>query len=250
MVRLGLNHVRSYNHDDEYTRIAKRLCLFLRKATEYRLVHEELGEWYGKSCANIGSFNLLVSTLVTFAVNYDLGGKLIPGIATMSAGISKSWILYSKWDTLEEMHNRSAVSFGDIVASITALLAEIADIPMEQVERVAGGSVKNSSAPPPPPEGDSDDVDIPGRGLDLAGERIKPLVTPPPVPPPPVPPPPMGLRCGEADSTAQVRAVVEKYVAAADKAETKTNSLDFGGPSVSIEDGECGGEIDGSKSVL
>ena len=30
-VELGLDHVRAYDYDDEYTRITKRLCIYLRK---------------------------------------------------------------------------------------------------------------------------------------------------------------------------------------------------------------------------
>jgi len=48
LVEKGLENVRAYDEDDHYTRITKRLCIYLRKAAEFKLVHEELAAGYKK----------------------------------------------------------------------------------------------------------------------------------------------------------------------------------------------------------
>jgi len=46
LVEKKLNMVRAFENDDELTRITKRLCIYLRKSAEFKLVHEELAEGY------------------------------------------------------------------------------------------------------------------------------------------------------------------------------------------------------------
>jgi len=115
------------------TRISKRLCIYLRKAAEFKLVHEEMAELYAAKCSNVNSINLAISTTVTMALSTGLGGTLLPGMATVVAGMLKSWVLYAKYDTLEEGHETASSAFKNITAQITDLLAEVADAPPTKV---------------------------------------------------------------------------------------------------------------------
>jgi hypothetical protein len=96
-------------------------------------VHEELSESYKSTCSQINTLNLAISTAVTMAITYQVGGAVLPGAATVVAGMCKSWVLYAKYDTLTERHLSASGAFGKITDLVTNLLAEMSDQPPTKV---------------------------------------------------------------------------------------------------------------------
>ena len=60
----------------------------------------------------INGANTGISTAVTLMISTGSGGALLPGMLTVAAGMSASWVLYAKYDTLHEAHVIASKAFG------------------------------------------------------------------------------------------------------------------------------------------
>lgn len=115
------------------------MAIYLRRAHEFVLVNEELYAGYQKKRFLIDKGVLAIGAAVTYCLSIGFGGAW-PGLATVIAGVLKSWGLYSKYDLLEQSHFASMKSFEVIRDSCSKIIAGIAECDEEKVfELVDGG---------------------------------------------------------------------------------------------------------------
>ena len=137
----GMENARSLPSDGIIVRVTKRNVVFLRKVTEFELVHRELSNAYGKKIKIIETVQTAISALLSIGLLIadtlpkDQVDNLVTGVAilTLFMGVLKQWVTVAKYEEYEAKHSTSANGFMKLKEDITSLLATLSDSTKEEV---------------------------------------------------------------------------------------------------------------------
>ena len=139
--KYGMENARSLPSDGLIVRVTKRNVVFLRKVTEFELVHRELGNMYGRRIKRIETLLTLISGLLSVGLllgdtlSKDQAEMMVQAVAilTLLMGVLKQWVTVAKYEEFEAKHSTSANGFMKLKEDITSLLATLSDSTKDEV---------------------------------------------------------------------------------------------------------------------
>ena len=113
--------------DGSVTRCVKRNVVFLRKAKEFALVHEELAGWYDKFITRLEYTQTACSMFLSVVLSLGRAWKeeidaleafelqSFVAVCTLLLTVSKSWLSTAGYETLRSQHTTAASGFRGVV---------------------------------------------------------------------------------------------------------------------------------------
>ena len=90
---------------------------------------QELATWYESTAGKIQNLVLGLTALVSMGLFFDSGiPDVVMGVATVIAGMLKSWSLYARYDLLEQRHRDASRTFADITTECKAIIGSICEV--------------------------------------------------------------------------------------------------------------------------